>query len=131
MADPELVKLQRKWYAILKKHGFQDIERFNRYGAFDDLFNKHTSTRKGMEACAEDAEYYRAARHFFWEYKFRNAREKRVWELHCEGVSYRDIMKSLRQKPHQRLRPISFREVFQIVNRLKDKMREELLYGEG
>lgn len=87
----DLKALQKIWYARLKEEGFRDIEYQH-----NDLLNQYESTYFHRfytpEEFQENLDYYRAACHFYWNYKdFKTELEKEIWRLHSEGISRRRI----------------------------------------
>lgn len=118
--------IQKKWYAKLKKSGFEDAERPE-----GDRF----ALKNPSEACKRDIvikdyyaklEYYSMARKFIHDYKFESNLEKVIWEYHSEGVSVRNIAKLLKKvkvmKPNKD-------NVALIVARLADEMKKMYLVG--
>ncbi len=104
----QLKKLQKIWYAKLKKLEFDDIEETdidslknwtssrNYKGAQEgELYGSRTVVREAKE------EYYRMAGHFTHEYKFSNENEKNIWILHSEGLSLRDIAAKIESKKYK------------------------------
>ena len=99
------IKLQREWYAELKKTGFNDIEvlgadgemlhdlqdsgRFNQYS--DHVL--YPEWPRTLQSVSE--EYYEQARVLLTrdltEKVFRIPPDRTVWELHCEGMTEEDI----------------------------------------
>ncbi len=86
--------LNAEWEAKLKDSGFEDIERdennLKEYASSD--FKKRPEYDQSKE------EYYRLAGQFFHDYSFRGPNrewKKRVWGLHAEGKSIREIIKIL------------------------------------
>lgn len=92
----DLKKLQKVWYKKLKKSGFEDIEK-------DENTLKHWATRVFKESSngsyynekevyyKSREEYYRMAGRFLWDFTFDNKLEHKIWSLHSEGMSIRDI----------------------------------------
>ncbi len=110
MRADRLKKLQEKWDKKLKDSGFEDIENRST-GKLHDWSTRWT--RRDNELTIEARrEYYRAAGQFLYEHKFSNETEKRIWSLHSEGRSVRDIVAALKKeklwfvegvKPYRRL----------------------------
>ena len=87
----EFKKLQKKWYDILKKDGFEDAES-------DEAHLKFWSSQYfqiNFEPTAFNArkEYFDFADKFLNEHKFLSLYEKQAWHYHCEGLSLREIVK--------------------------------------
>ena len=98
----EFQELQTKWYKKLQQKGFNDIERTDKIGKAagrlktDALENVSHSYSAHQFSIKE--EYYRLAGQFLHEHKFKTQVEKKIWELHSEGVSVRNIIKKLRHR---------------------------------
>lgn len=90
----EFLALQAKWDKKLKDSGFNDAEqRDGNLKTWSSVYRlKHSDTT--LEA---KVEYYRAAGHFLYEYEF-SVFEKKVWELHVQGISMRNIVKVLKER---------------------------------
>lgn len=56
------------------------------------------------------AEYYRLVSIYYHEKEFKSDREKRIWGLHAEGISHREIAKKLNLTPRQVLYTINIVE---------------------
>jgi hypothetical protein len=114
--NPELLKLKATWYAKLKKKGFQDIEQDEeRLNTWDSHYFHSNYDFTRFQA---KEEYYRLAGQFLNCHKFKNAAEKKVWELHSSGKSIREIvtkMKSLGYKTY-------INKVHYAIKRLAKKM---------
>lgn len=80
----EFKKLQETWDNKLKRSGFQDIEQ--RDGHLKTWSTQFVLDHSDSQIEAKQ-EYYRAAGHFLHEYKFTHPAERRIWELHCAGIS--------------------------------------------
>lgn len=98
--DPQNFKtLQKLWYKKLRDAGFEDIEDTNSPKEF--LKTWHSSyfiSRYTAESYERKETYYRLCSHFLWDYAFESNLEREIWRLHSEGMSLRDIAKSLRSK---------------------------------
>lgn len=89
----EFLKLQAEWDKKLKDSGFNDAEqRDGNLKTWSSLFTRQTTADISMEA---KQEYYRAAGHFLYSHQF-TAFERKIWELHVEGISIRDIVITLK-----------------------------------
>lgn len=84
--------LKDKWYGRLKEKGFTDIER-------DEEYLQSPSTRfsrgENLDYDKSKEEYYRLAGHFLHDHRFVNDTERRVWELHSNGMSADEIAKRM------------------------------------
>ena len=120
----EFQELQKEWDRRLKESGFEDIEQ--RSGHLKKWSIKFTLDAEIKMKAKE--EYYRMAGHFLHEYKFANAVERRIWELHCQGEGKLRIVKALRaeklwykQKDARPRRPCAF-SVQYILEHLRGEM---------
>lgn len=99
MADPkrkyyetaDFKALQKKWYGKLEDDGFQDAERED--GALQNWSTQFS--RGNLEFNQSKEEYFRLAGHFLHDHRFANETERRVWELHTNGMSTGKIAKAL------------------------------------
>ncbi len=97
----ELERLQKVWYAKLKKEGFNDIEdarnpdlNLTNHDAFSqsNKYGQHTPLwRQSKE------EYYQMATYFLNHYKFASNLEKIIWEYHTNAMSRQDIAATLKK----------------------------------
>lgn len=115
--DPQTKALQKKWYAKLKKEGFEDLE-----DAREQLIEYHGS-RFGSESVQITKniteEYYRVAGHFLHDWDFKTATEKVIWSLHADGQTVRDIAAVLKKQRRKH----SYRNgVSLVVRRLRSEM---------
>lgn len=102
--------LQVKWYSKLKKSGFEDQEHdeehLKQYSGKTGI--KDDQLRSGLTALGETYKYnyYLKAREFLDTFKFKNKTERKMWELHSEGIGIRVIankLKTYRRKVHETL----------------------------
>jgi hypothetical protein len=125
----EFKALQKKWYTKLKKSGFEDHEDIHGHLKCDGSENLRRRSkdpnRIGKEPLfTSRVEYYRLAGQFYWEHKFADDVEKRIWERHKEGISIRDIVKAMRSsklKIHRRM-------VHETIQRLARHMLNKAKY---
>lgn len=92
----ELKKLQTKWYAKLKKEGFDDIEQLD--GNLKVWHSQFFKVRHNATLFQAKEDYYRAAGHFLHDHKFKDERERLIWTLHSDAVSVANIVKALKKK---------------------------------
>lgn len=86
----EFKSLNDEWKQKLKDSGFADIERDE-----DSLPDWSTAFARHPEYGRSKEEYYRLAGQFLHEYRFRGPEGqwmKRIWELHANGTSIREIV---------------------------------------
>lgn len=86
MTSPSFRKLQKQWYKKLKEEGFKDIETVGFY--MRSAINLRAVATKDREAIQE---YYSNATSVLYETEFDNEKDKKIWELHCEGLSVRKV----------------------------------------
>ena len=96
MSDDEFKALQKKWYGKLAKQGFEDIEDTNREDKPLKSLHNHRFYLIPVEQRLATESYYEMARQLLNEYKFKNSTHKRIWELHCQGLSRRKIAKHIK-----------------------------------
>lgn len=94
-----MTKQIRHWYNVLQRDGFEDVERVSHH----ELHLKRWSSNFRTEFCSKEPyhfyvkqDYYYYARHFAEEYEFDSGLHRYIWFLHAEGVSMRDIAKTIR-----------------------------------
>jgi hypothetical protein len=89
-------KLSREWNKKLEKSGVENIEQedgnLKQWHSFHFARKSH-SVQNGGQTSKE--EYYRLAGHFLHNYPFEVERDRRIWELHAEGLFSPDIVKRL------------------------------------
>lgn len=93
--NSELKKLRKHWNEILASEGFKDIESDNpdaplKSSAYD-VFTKYPDGTFEM-----GSEYSRLAGQFLHEFEFESKRDRRIWELHSDGSTVREIAKIVR-----------------------------------
>lgn len=114
----EFAKLKSKWYKKLTKSGFVDEEhsetKLKKFSGVTSI-DRIDGTSK-LEDWAEwghsslsiadhwKSTYYSRCRQFLEEYKFKNKKEKAIFEMHSEGIGIRaiaDKLKTYRRKVHE------------------------------
>jgi hypothetical protein len=91
----EFKELQAKWYAKLEKKGFVDVEQDeDKLKAWHSHRFQNQNNTNDMEA---KQEYYRMAGIFLYEHEFKDDWERKVWELHSDGVVSSEISKILKK----------------------------------
>jgi len=88
----DLKFLQKKWYQILKDHGFDDIEQSN--GSLK-RWSTEVSLLYEPHNIESKQEYYRRARIFLEHHRFHSKTQREIWALYSDGIPYRDIAKIL------------------------------------
>ncbi len=134
----EFQALQAEWDKKLEESGFDDKEQ--RDGRLKSWSLKYKNSDPSM--CQAKQEYYRAAGHFLHEYEFEYPVERRIWELHSQGVSRPPIVQILRDeglwfdkqrqggrkmqhKKRKDSRPNSF-GVQQVIESIREKMFKKI-----
>lgn len=92
--QPSFEETQAKWYKKLERSGFEDIESDqNNLKVWSSVF----FARHSIEQIQAKQAYYQMATNFLGDHKFETRREKIIWEYHANGISYRDISKTLKR----------------------------------
>lgn len=107
-------QLNAKWQKKLKKSGFEDAESDEEH--LIDWSRTVFSKRPEYDQSKE--EYYRLAGQFLHEHMFQTETERKIWALHQDGVSIRNIVIMLKKK---RLR-VSHVMVFETIKSLASIM---------
>lgn len=88
----EFKKLQAKWY---KKAGYKT--EFNEFGYnAHNEDGRHYYNQYGHQEFATKQRYYELAGQFIYGYSFKDNTDKRVWTLHSEGITIRQIAETLK-----------------------------------
>lgn len=115
-------ELQDKWYAKLKKSGFEDIENERgdlKASSTHNLVSHHGEYYADKISFHEGkAEYYRLAGFFLHDKKFESKLDKQIWELHANDRSIREIVTILKKKKIKAYRD----QVHIIIQRLAKEM---------
>lgn len=116
-------KLKAKWYAKLKKAGFEDQE-LNENDLHEN--SMRFSLQHDYNAVLWEAKqaYYIMAEHFLNEYKFATEIEKVIWEYHTNALSVRDIATTLKSAGVKRF---AKNKVHSIVYRLAQIMKSKYM----
>lgn len=88
---PHHKKLEREWYQKLKDEGFVDIEDHTREARPLKSWHNHRFKRINPQKRAALEIYYNQARALLFTYEFLNPTVRKIWELHCQGFSKRQI----------------------------------------
>lgn len=97
--DRDFEELKAYWYQKLKDSGFKDAE--NSRGFLKDRHVDKFAKDHTKQEYEEKENYFRYAGQLLHDYEFPNSFEKRVWELHCTGLSLREIAFQLRNRGNQ------------------------------
>ncbi len=94
--DKKFKRLEQTWYDKLKSEGFVDIEntkdRDRRLREWDFNFFRNKFVAVKYETTLA---YYNQGRQILTTYSFKTEMHKRIWELHIEGRSERQIAVTL------------------------------------
>ena len=100
MTPKQIAALKKKWAAKLKRSGFHDIEdgkgRLKMYDSFYFQAEYSPVAFKARET------YYRLASRLLHTHTFASRKERRAWELHCEGWTIERIGRKMGIR-HQRV----------------------------
>lgn len=112
-------ELLAKWNRKLAASGFEDCERPD--GSLKTFTTSAFSKGYYTDPNRRNAkiEYYTLAQHFLHTYKFKNNKERVMWELHSEGISIRNISKEMKRR---NFKTYKF-QVETVLSKLRDEMR--------
>ena len=119
MDKKQFNKLQAKWDAKLKKSGFTDLEPLRGGRLTNTTTSNGILDKRRDDRWEADAEYYRLATHFLNDHEFKNRFEEIVWEYHSNGISVRNIAKTLNKV---RWKKTDYQTVWEIVKELRQLM---------
>lgn len=112
----DLNQLKTVWYRKLKQSGFKDIERDeDTLKSWSSIFQYQ---KPGNNAQSKE-EYYRYATHFLEEHNFETELQRIIWEYHSNGLSMRNIAKTLNKT---KVTKTNYTSVWQVVKELKATM---------
>lgn len=102
--NTEQKKLERQWYDKLQASGFNDIEDTQRSDR--PLKSWHNFKFQYVNLIQRGAreEYFYLAKELLRTYAFKNETHRIIWDLHCKGLSKRNIEASIKhlEKPYKR-----------------------------
>ena len=113
----EFKALHDKWNKKLEKEGLKEID--NTGISHADYFRLNYNN---IDASSK-AEYYRNAGYFLYEHKFKTELERKIWELHAEGVSIRDIVNVLKKQRFKVYKRLIHETLRPMVEKLLKKMK--------
>lgn len=123
-------KLQKEWYAKLRRSGFRDIENdrgellnystsrhFENHHRYDMMTN---DTKKSLYSLTTQSTetYYILCNHFLHDHSFESSLHRKIWELHCDAISQRIIAETVTTKKM----PMTASKVRWIVDNLEKIM---------
>lgn len=106
-------RLQKKWYSKLEDLGFDEIEDTDSPREFLKSWHNHHFQNIDPLVIEFNKEYYDQARSALHTYRFETKKEEKIWELHADGLSLREIAAKLKIKIHI---------AHTTVNHLKERM---------
>ncbi len=89
-------KLFQKWNKKLEKQGHEEIEDFTLTDP--PLKCWHNSKWKQVESFEETVLYYQLASELLCHFEFENRTHRRIWDLHCQGLSVRQVALKVNRK---------------------------------
>lgn len=97
---PEFKALFKEWNQILEDGGLEEIENFDLPNPSLKKFHSNKWTlENGRAQDARDIKaYYEMAGDLLESFPFKTETQKRMWEMHCDGMSVRQIAQSLNQR---------------------------------
>lgn len=114
----EYQKQKEIWYKKLKQSGFEDIESDeNNLKEWSSKFAR----KKSLESMIAKQTYYNLATQFLNIFAFETELEKVVWTYHTEGISVRNIAKTLKKA---KIKKINRQKVWLIVKKLRTAMKK-------
>ena len=116
----EFIKLNEKWKKKLEKSGFVDAEQDEDHMKQWDSFN--FSGRYNAELFNSKQKYYQLAGQFSYDHKFKNKRDKLIWELHSNGYTVRAIAAEIKKRNFKYNKVMT---IFYIIRRLEREMLEK------
>ncbi len=98
-------ELVREWYGKAAEAGLHDIEIPTASGNMDGRMRTTVRTDAGsllVREGEERAEYFRRARAFVHEHRWRTRGERRIWAMHANGATVEEIERAV-ELPHARV----------------------------
>lgn len=120
MGSKTFKDLQAKWYRKIKENGFQDIEKNEEIVRFhgQDFQTQYTPAQ-----FTEKERYFQEAYSLLESDIFLNDLERRIWQLHCVGLSIRKIVVELNREGFKiKSNPSEKDTVNKIINEFKGLM---------
>jgi hypothetical protein len=124
MDQNKFKELQRKWYKKLLNDGFVDIENENHQLRDFETQKYSKNIFNGLPFAdwirmkLAKMEYYTLARQFIYIHKFPSVKIKKIWSMHAEGLSCRQI---------EDITGLNYKEVWKITHSIALKMLKERL----
>jgi hypothetical protein len=95
---PEFRALFRKWNKKLAAAGQEEIEDFSREEPVLQSWETYRWNKTDPIRNEWRQQYYEMAEALLHTFKFKSRQHRRIWELHCQGISARKIADLLNQK---------------------------------
>lgn len=93
----EFKKLQKKWYKKLEKSGFEEAEDVDSVEEFMLRWHDKDIKAKGTwDQLVARAAYYQTAEAHALDGHFDTALDKRIWTLHAQGLTVREIAQKVK-----------------------------------
>lgn len=96
--EPKFLALFHQWNQVLKETGFKDAEDFSLPDPPLKDWHGTNWNKTNPDKIEETQRYYELASGLLLRFRFKNRIHKRIWQLHCDGKSRREIAKLLNQK---------------------------------
>lgn len=107
-----------KWNKKLEKSGHEEIENLNLPVPTLKSFHSTVFRKKALvKDLDQERDTFLIATHMLNTYSFKNADEKRVWELYCEGKSTYETEEIMGKKGFKRSK------IANMIKRLKKEIR--------
>ena len=103
-------KLAAKWEAKLAKEGLGDLE--DSKGRLKSWHSFKFQAQFTPDEFAERSTYYYQCEELLRIYTFKRPIERKIWQLHSEGLSVREIAKSINNR-------LKWSMVARIIKRIK------------
>jgi hypothetical protein len=104
MEKKRFQKLKKTWYDKIAKDGFTDIENID--GSLKTEVHPRTFAAV-MKTKQSTLDYYEGATRFLNTHFFSSSENRKIWEMHCEGMGAVRISKKL-HIPKSRVHNILF-----------------------
>ena len=120
-------ELERLWYDKLKAEGFEDCEDTEHperpLKAWHDRLHRHPDPRSSLHITQIEAisAYYAAAGALLHEQEFEISVHRKIWELHCEGLSRSQIEEVLAKTRFRK--KLKRSQIQNIINKIARNIR--------
>ena len=95
---PEFKNLFQQWNKILEQDGLKEIENFDLEVPVLKTWHNLKWKNLNSDRLCELKHYYELASELLQTFEFKNKFHKRIWELHCDGLSVRKIARQINRK---------------------------------